>query len=553
MSKTTFFKKGLSLIIMLAILFAMSIPAFAASKKHAAADFVVVSCESSVSLKNYVKLTYKIVTHCTDLNCLKNSTIKVDGKAISSSSFKLDAEGQYVYEGVTYKRTTNSLKIETVDKNVTGSKQVKNIKIKDIITGYPKLYVSLIGSGLGLLKSSVISLSATDNTGIKSITVNGKELASSSDTENKKLFSMVYDVYLDGLYSVVVTDVDGNMTNAYFTVKDGAIESQSAGSYPICGDFDTYIPFYYYFGYSSMAEMMGENPMLFYYYLYYNYDGDFSELYPSIPSLPNVNIPSYGNISSESYLWYLYLNGMFGNDSDIEEDDFALYYVLMLLKSQGDESSNDMFTNMLIYNHLYGNGFSFTDGNKIIVTEVEGTHKLTSPAIVNDKNASYQWQKLIAGKWIDIPDATASEYTLPAIVKGESYRVVISGKYFYSVLTSSVYIAGITGTTTETPSVPSIPSTPNTPSEPSDEFTADDITIKGLAYPMFSIKVGAKVTLMPNCMGYWIVDETLLSSNTNFGTITVTGVKAGKTVISYTGFDGNGNYATKFIFVEVVE
>ena len=34
--------------------------------------------------------------------------------------------------------------------------------------------------------------------------------------------------------------------------------------------------------------------------------------------------------------------------------------------------------------------------------------------------------------------------------------------------------------------------------------------------------------------------------------VVVTGLKAGKTVISFTGFDGNGNMATKLIYVEIV-
>ncbi len=580
MRKTTILGKGLGLILALAILFSMAVPAFAAPTTHSMADFEIISCEPYAGLSSYLKVSYRIVTNCADFTCLKNATIKVDGQKIPYTSFKLNAEGKFVYEGYTYKIKSDSstLKFEAVDMKVPTStgRQVETVRINDIVTCYPRIYISLIGTGLGVFKSSVISLNATDDNGIKSIAVNGQVIASAAKTENQKKFSMVYDVFADGYYSVVVTDIDGNKTTAYFVIEEGEIVEQSSNTFPISGDFSTYIPFYYYFGYSSIAEMIEENPMLYYYYMYHNYDGDLSQLYPFYPSLPSlptlpsypsvnypsinfpglnfptINFPNMGNFDKDTYLWYLYLNGMLGNGNLTENNDLSLYFLMMLLKGQEDGSNSELFTNILFYQYLYGNAISFTEGNKIIVSEENGTHKLTAPAIVNNTNAKYQWQKLVAGRWVNVVGGTKESYTLPAIVKGERYRVVISGNYFYSVLTSNVYIAGTTGVTPSVPSTPSTPSVPSVPSTPSDEFTADDITIRGLAYPMFSVKVGEDVTLIPNCIGYWSVDETLLGSASNFGAITLTGLKAGKTVISFTGFDGNGNMATKLIYVEIV-
>ncbi len=580
MRKTKIFGKVLSAALTLAIFFSMAIPAFAASTNHSKASLEIVNCEPYASVSNYMKITYRVVMSCKDLACLKNATVKVDGNYLSYYNFQPTADGKYVYEGVAYKfnTATSTLKLEVIDLHVQMStgKQTETIYVKDIVNTYPKIYVSSIGSGLGLLGSTVISLSATDNDGIKSVAVNGKVIANEIKTEGKKTFSMIYDVYVDGFYSVVVTDVNGNKTNAYFTVEDGEITTQSAGSYPIGGDLNTYIPFYYYFGYSSLAEMMEENPMLYYYYIYQNYDGDISNLYPFYPSLPNVpsypsvnyptinipgmnfpsfSIPEFGKDDNSAYIWYLYMSGMLDSEIFDMNDPMSYYYLMMMLK--GNENfDSEAFSNMLLYKYIYGNAIAFTDGNKIIVSEVEDTHKLTAPAIANDKNANYQWQKLIMGKWINIVGANEKDYTLDSIVNGERYRVVISGNYYYSVLTSSVYIGGKTGVTEVKPSepvVPETPSVPSVPSEPSKEFTAEDITIKGLTVPMFSVKVGSAVDLIPNCMGYWSINGDVVSSDSNFGIIKLTGVKAGNTVITYTGFDGEGNMATKIFYVQVTE
>ena len=338
---------------------------------------------------------------------------------------------------------------------------------------------------------------------------------------------------------------------------------------------------------SSISVMLEQNPMLYYYYVYHNYGGDLSQLYPYYPSLPSLpTLPTYpglnnsgitfpgitfpglnnsgsmfpglgstglGSMDTETMIWYMYFSGMLGNSNITDNSDLSLYYLMMILRGQEEGTNSEWITNIILSQYLYGNAISFTNGNKIIVSEVNGTHKLTAPAIVNNKNAKYQWQKLVAGRWVDVIGATGAEYTLPSIVKGERYRVVISGKYFYAVLTSNVYIAGTTGVTTETPTTPSTPSVPSTPSTPSGDFTADDITIRGMAYPIISVKVGSKVDLIPNYMGYWNIDSAYLSGSSAYGPISVTGVKAGSTVISYTAFDGNGNTATKFIFVEIVE
>ncbi len=592
MRKTTILGKGIGLVLALAILFSMAVPAFAAPTTHSKADFQIISCEPYAGISNYLKVAYRIVAYCEDSACLKNATFKVDGQKIPYTSFKVNSDGKFVYEGYTFKfkSDASTLKFEAVDMKVPTStgRQTETFKINDIVTCYPRIYISLIGTGLGAFNSSVISLNATDDNGIKSISVNGHVVASAAKTEYKTKFSMVYDVFADGYYSVVVTDKDENKTYAYFILEDGEIVEQSMNSLPISGDFSTYIPFYYYFGYSSIAEMIEKNPMLYYYYVYHNYDGDLSQLYPFYPSLPSlpslpsfpsgnlpsvnfpgmnfpgmnfpgmnfptVNFPNFGEFDNESYIWYLYLNGILGNGNLAENKDLSLYFLMMLLRGQEDGGS-EMITKILLSQFLYGNAISFTNGNKIIVSEENGTHKLTAPAIVNNANAKYQWQKLVAGKWINVVGGTKESYTLPAIVKGERYRVIISGNYFYSVLTSNVYVAGTTGVTPSTPSEPStpnLPTVPSTPSTPSGDFTADDITIKGLAYPMFSVKVGETVNLIPNCIGYWSLDNALLSANSNFGAITLTGVEAGRTVISFTGFDGNGNMATKFFYVEVI-
>lgn len=565
MRKTTILGKVFGAVLAFAILFSMAIPAFAATTNHAKASFEIVGCEPYANSNNYMKITYRVVMSCADVDCLKSATIKVDGKYLSANSFQKSADGKYVYEGTAYKFNTASatLKLEVIDLRVQMStgKQTETVYVKDIVNTYPRIYVSSIGTGLGILGNTVISLSANDNDGIKSIAVNGRVVANENKTEGKKTFSMIYDVYLDGYYSVVVTDVNGNKTTAYFIVKDGEITTQSAGSYPVQGDLNTYIPFYYYFGYSSLAEMIEENPMLYYYYIMQNYDGDISGLYPSLnyPSwnYPSISLPNFGTNDTSSLLWYMYMNGMIDSEIFNTDNPMSYYYLMLMLRGDSEDSSiKEYLSNMFLYQYIYGNAITFTDGNKIIVSEVEDTHKLTAPAIANDKNATYQWQKLVLGKWINIVGANDKDYTLDSIVKGERYRVVISGNYYYSVLTSSVYIAGTTGVTEVKPSEPSVPSVPSEPSEPevpSKEFTADDITIKGLSFPMFSLKVGQSVDLIPNCIGYWTINSDLVSSGSNFGAIKLTGLKAGTTVITYTGFDDNGNMATKLLYVQVSE
>lgn len=572
MRKTNVLGKVLSVVLTLAIFFSMAIPAFAASSNHAKASFEIVSCEPYASISNYMKITYRVVMSCQDLACLRSATVKVDGKSISSGNFQKNSDGNYVYEGVAYKfnTPTNVLTLEVIDLRVqmSSGKQTETVCVKDIVNTYPKVYVSSIGSGLGILGSTVISLSATDNEGIKSVSVNGKVIASELKTEGKKNFSMIYDVYVDGLYSVVVTDLSGNKTTAYFTVENGEISSQSAGSYPVGGDLSTYIPFYYYFGYSSLSEMLEENPMLYYYYIYQNYEGDVSNLYPYYPSLPSlpsypsvnyptinypsISLPNFGTEDTNTYLWYLYMNGMLDSDMLDTDDPMTYYYLMMML--QGNENvDSDYLSKMIVYKYLYGNAISFTDGNKLIVSKTDNTLKLTAPAIANDKNANYQWQKLIAGQWINIVGATDKDYVLGNETNGARYRVIISGNYYYSVLTSSVYVHGTTGITEEKPADPVVPETPSTPAEPSKEFTSDDITIKGLSFPMFALKVGSSVDLVPNCVGYWVINGDIVSANSNFGAINVSGLKAGTAVLTFVGFDGNGNMATKTIYAQVTE
>ncbi len=592
MRKTTILGKVMGAVLAFAILFSMAVPAFAAASNHAKASFEIVSCEPYASVPNYMKVTYRVVMSCEDYACLRSAIVKVDGKSISANLFQKNAEGKYVYEGSAYKfnSATSTITMEVIDLKVqmSSGKQTETVYVKDVVNSYPKIYVSSIGKGLGLLGSTVISLNAMDDNGIQSISVNGKVVANQIKTEGKKTFSMIYDVYIDGFYSIVVTDLSGNKTNAYFTVEDGEITSQSAGSSPIVGDFNTYIPFYYYFGYSSLAEMMEENPMLYYYYLYQNYDGDISNLYPSlnypsfdfpiIPGLPNVpnvpsvpnlpnfpsmnypsvSLPNFGTGDNASYIWYLYLSGILESEEFDLNDPMTYYYLMLMLQGEeGDTTVSDYLSNMLIYKYIYGNAISFTDGNKIIVTAEGDTHKLTAPAIANDKNANYQWQKYVAGfGWINIAGATDKDYTLDSIVKGERYRVQISGRYYYSLLTSSTYTGGMTGVTEVKPSEPVVPETPVVPEKPADPektFTANDITIKGLTFPMFSIKVGQSVDLIPNCMGYWTINSDLVKSNANFGIIELTGEKAGTAIITYTGFDDNGNMAVKYLYVQVTE
>ncbi len=572
MRKTTILGKVIGAMLAFAILFSMAVPAFAASNNHAKASLEIVSCEPYASISNYMKITYRVVMSCADLACLRTATVKVDGKNISSGSFQKNYDGKYVYEGVAYKfnTPTNVLTLEVIDLRVqmSSGKQTESVYVKDIVNTYPKIYVSSIGTGLGLLGSTVFSLSAADNDGIKSISVNGKVIANELKTENKKNFSMIYDVYVDGLYSIVVTDVNDNKTTAYFTVENGEISSQSAGSYPIGGDLNTYIPFYYYFGYSSLAEMMEENPMLYYYYIYQNYEGDISGLYPFYPSLPSlpsypswnyptinfpsVSLPNFDKDDNASFIWYLYMNGMLESDMFDAEDPMSYYYLMMLL--QGNENiDSEYFSKMLVYKYLYGNAISFTDGNKLIVSKDGNALKLTAPAIANDKNANYQWQKLVAGKWINLAGATDKDYVLGNESNGARYRVVISGNYYYSVLTSSVYVHGTTGITEVKPSEPVTPPTPPATSEPSKEFTSDDIKIKGLNFPMFALKVGQSADLVPNCVGYWMINGDVVSANSNFGAINVSGLKAGTAVLTFVGFDGEGNMATKVLYAQVTE
>ena len=45
MRKTTILGKGLGLVLALAILFSMAVPAFAAPTTHSKADFQIISCE----------------------------------------------------------------------------------------------------------------------------------------------------------------------------------------------------------------------------------------------------------------------------------------------------------------------------------------------------------------------------------------------------------------------------------------------------------------------------------------------------------------------------
>lgn len=606
MKKTKLLGKALSVVLTLAIFFSMAIPAFAASGSHDKASFEIVSCEPYANLNNYVKISYKVVMSCADISCLKAATVKVDGKSISYSSFKKDSTGKYVYEGTIYKANTpsNTLTFEASDLHVqmSSGKQTETYKVSDIVNTYPSVYIASIGTGLGLLGNTVVSISAKDNTGLKSIAVNGKVIANASKINGAKTFSTVYDVYYDGIYNVVVTDVDGFKTTVYFQIQDGEIVSQSSGSYPIGGDLSTYIPFYYYFGYSSLSEMMQENPYLYYYYIYSNYGGDISSLYPYYPSLPNlpsvnypsISLPSFGTDSNSNYLWYIYMNNILGNsdidseqllnyyyylmlfqnaetDSDsllnyyyymmlmqgsngLDEDQLmSYYYYLMLSQGSSDGSVNsDILSNMLIYKYIYGNAVSFTDGNAIIVSAVGNTHKLTAPAIANSKNAKYQWQKLVGGKWIDIAGATSSEYVLPSIVKGERYRVTISSTFYYSVLTSSVYIAGTTGVTETEPAEPVVPPT-TTPDTSDTTFTADDISIRGMSFPIFTLKVGQSVDLIPSCIGYWNVNSSLVSTNSTIGSIRVTGEKAGVGVLTFTGFDGKGNTAVKYVYFQITE
>lgn len=575
MRKTKLFGKVISAVITLAIFLSLAVPAFAAST-HEKASFEITGCESVSGIANYLKISYRVVTSCESIDCLKSSIIKVDGKSLSANSFKKSADGKYVYEGSLYKFNLASAKVtfEAVDLHVsiTTGKQEESYAVKDIVNAYPKAYIATIGSGLGLIKSTVVAISAKDDAGIKSIAVNGKVIADSSAINGAKMYNAIYDVYVDGYYSVVVTDTSGYKTNAYFIVKDGAIESQSAGSAPIVGDFGTYKPFYYYFGYSSLEEMIEENPYLYYYYILNNRDENSSNLYPFYPTLPNFptlpnypsipgypTLPNYPSINfpnlgegNNNYLWYLYLNGMLDLENLDTSDPMYFYYIMAMLGT--DENGNlnsENFSNMLIYQYLHGNAVSFTNGNKLIVSEVGETHKLTAPAVTNDKNAKYQWQKLVNGKWVDLNGENSNEYTLPAIVKGERYRVVISCPFYYSTIMSSTYVAGTTGVTA--PSTPSTPSNPSTPTTPSDEFTADDITIQGLKNNVFAIKVGQTVTLMPSHMGYWNISNDLVTSTSNFGAIQITGAKTGFGLISFTGIDSEGNMAIKHIYVQVID
>lgn len=633
MRKTNIFAKGISVILTLAFLFAMAIPAFAATtEEHDEAKLEIVNFDTYSDIASFYKITYRVVMSC-DKTCLKDAVVKVDGKVISYASFKLDsATGKYVYEGSAYKYNTSYAKItlNVTDKNSETEDQTLVLKVKDIINTYPKAYVSSIGAGVSVLGNTIISLNAVDNEGIKSIAINGKVIANEAKTGGSKTFSMIHPVY-DGFYYMVVTDIKGNETTAYFTVKNGEITNQSAGSFPIEGDLSTYIPFYYYFGYSSLEEMIEENPMLYYYYILNNKDGNLPGLYPSIslpsfgedvdpyilylylngkldmdslipsfgtdkdsylwylilngkldmdsmiPSIgadkdsylwylymngiitPDTMLPSFGT-DKDSYLWYLYMNGLLDSDIFGGEDEMSIYYLMMLLRGEDGNLSSDAISNLLIYKYLSNDAVSFTNGNKIIVTEEGETHKLTAPEIVNDKNAKYQWQKLVNGKWINVLGATDKEYTLPAIVKGERYRVTISCKYYYSVLTSSIYTAGKTGVTILEPSTPSMPtvppttpSTPSTPTTPSDEFTAEDIVIKGVSFPLIQVKVGQTVDLVPNCMGYWSVDSANATIESTFGLAKLTGVAEGRAVLTFTGFDGNGNMAVKYIFVQIVK
>lgn len=536
MRKNSMVSRGISTVLVFILMFALAIPAFAGYDN---AKLEIISCEKNAVLANYMTVKYRVTLSCTP-STIGDVYVKVNSKEIPASSFTKNSSNKYVYEGTTTVINTGKMRLYVIDVNAATGVYEQEIQMQTIVSSYPKLYVSLIGSNLGYYNSSILSICTSDDKGVSSIAVNNSVIASETATENKKSFNCTYNAAATGIYTVTVTDTDGNKTTGTVSLQNGTIVSQSSATLPIDTNLSTYIPFYNYYGYSSLSELYNDNPYLYYYYLNSLSSGTSGTTTSMYPYYSGGSFPTTGTSGTSSLYSILY---QLMNGSSSSDNTMLLYYIMMLRNSDtSGESSDEYLTNYLYYQYIYG-ALSFTDGNTLTVAASGESFKLTAPKILNNSHASYQWQKYVDSSWTNISGATSSEYTLPTpLVNGDKFRVVISNNFYYSQVTSSIYIVGTT------------PVTPVTSTDPDDdEFTEDDIVIMGLAYQWFSVKKGQAFTLTPNYMGFWSFDSSYFSGSSTFGSITLTGLKTGLTTISFTAYDGNGNIATKNFIVQVVD
>ena len=105
---------------------------------------------------------------------------------------------------------------------------------------------------------------------------------------------------------------------------------------------------------------------------------------------------------------------------------------------------------------------------------------------------------------------------------------------------------------TEIPAPTPVPVPEDDDEDPS--FTSDDIIFNGVKKTSYYIRVktGEKIILVPNVNGFWTFDTSMFTGSWNTLAV-LTAQKSGTSILVFTGTDGKGHTARRYIVVEVVD
>ena len=601
----------ITLVLAFAMVFSMAVPAFAAGA-YKDAEITILSGSTDGWNAEGTKINYQIKLFGDGVKTYGKITVKylVNSKAVSTQtisfdSFKKNSDGTYTYKGSYTATKSGTLQFDVKDLTAATQNYSKSFDFK-VDNAIPTVTVSTRESTVGSVKSTFLSISAMDDVGVKSVSIDGVVIADEKVTRNRNAFATTYRIYKDGTYIVSVEDVAGNQSITTVTVKNGDATSETVKDYPTVGSAtNTGIP-------SALMELYKNNPLLYYYLMtgeasdapfinsslwYYILNGGTEGINNTILYYLLQNGGLSGDIDS-TLLYYYLINGggnnltndqilnqlyyyLLVNGENAEDEGIALFYYYLFNNNDGKFDNSWLLYYLLmngeitpeIYAALLGNtagsfpnyfytlALEFLGGSNITwKTETtsedgkSGVITLTAPRVLNEKYVTYKWQKLgTDNKWYTIKGATGSTYKIvfdeknAADLLKERYRVVISSNWSTATKNSSAI------TITVNMFAPTPVETPDEDEDDDTVFTADDIVINGIKGNTVRVKKGSSLLLTPNYKkGFWAFDSAYLSGNASPVTI-LTALKSGYTYISYTAYDDAGHSATKFILVEIYE
>lgn len=483
-------KRLIGLAITAIMLFALAVAGFAVTPDNPVFEILnpTTNDKYAVGYEIQFKLTVK-ATEAPD-------TLKVNGTDVAWTAFTQDPNDatKYSYTGtyaVPAYQATNPPALSTLMHFPSESGNRTASVMLTLDTNAPKL---LAKATIAKEKFALLSLTASDVEGLKSITVNGSPVVTSTSVAGQTAITCTHVIFNDGIYTIVVEDLAGNKTTSYAYKEGSTVTMKLNIMSGVTGNDSAFNTYQYML---LLNKLMGNNfdqDDMYYYFL-----------------LSSMNSSATSATPADNNALLLY---MLRNNSDDSINDIYYYYLISsMMSSSTSPIDNNMILSYLLFNKKTADVEEDNDDDEDdYLKQIIMMNLLTNNASGNNIYSLAQMDRLLS----------------------MMYSMKTNEKKFAESSDSWLYYYYLTQLQNQT--------TPATPSTPA----AAGVTLYGYASNFISTKVGEKIFLIPSVNGgVWNFDTDYLTGSTSASTI-LTAVKSGYTTVTYYVVENNQIKTTTF-------